>query len=192
MYNIFDVKNESCLEQEVDAIVNAANGYMIHGGGIARAILLKAGEELNKACQEYTLPISDGEVIVTPSFNIKNTKIIIHAVGPDFRESPEGIDKLYNAYYNSLIALKNNNYHSISFPLISAGIFSGNLSNPVKVSTIQCKKAYNNFIDNYPDYHIKVLLCCYTKEEFNIANQTIIDEFPLEELLYGDKVLEGY
>ena len=47
----------SCIDQEVDAIVNAANGYMMHGGGIARAILLKAGEELNKACQEYDLPI---------------------------------------------------------------------------------------------------------------------------------------
>ena len=65
----------SSIDQNVDAIVNAANKYMMHGGGVARAILLKAGEELNKACQKYDLPIKDGEVIVTPSFNIKNFKI---------------------------------------------------------------------------------------------------------------------
>lgn len=78
--------NGSCVGQEADAIVNAANGYMIHAGGVARTILLKSGPELNDACKKYNLPIKDGSVIVTPAFNIKNTKIIIHAVGPDFVE----------------------------------------------------------------------------------------------------------
>ena len=157
--------NDSCIEQEVDAIVNAANGYMAHGGGIARAILLKAGLELNEACRKYDLPIDDGEVIVTPAFNIKNAKIIIHAVGPDFGRTPEAFDKLFNAYYNSLIALKKNNYHSIAFPLISSGIFGGNLENPVRESAKQCLNAYKKFTSDYPDYEINVKLCAYSLDE---------------------------
>ena len=157
--------NDSCIEQEVDAIVNAANGYMAHGGGIARAILLKAGLELNEACRKYDLPISDGEVIVTPAFNIKNAKIIIHAVGPDFGRTPEAFDKLFNAYYNSLIALKKNNYHSIAFPLISSGIFGGNLENPVRESAKQCLAAYKKFTSDYPKYDIDVKLCAYSLDE---------------------------
>ncbi len=156
----------SCIDQEVDAIVNAANGYMMHGGGIARAILLKAGVELNKACQEYDLPIKDGKVIITPAFNIKNAKAIIHAVGPNFTITPKAIDKLFDAYYNSLLKLKENNYHSIAFPLISSGIFSGNIENPVALSTFQCIKAYDRFIKENNDYDINVLLCAFTDDEY--------------------------
>ena len=157
--------NDSCINQEVDAIVNAANGYMMHSAGIARAILTKAGQELNYACREYNLPINDGEVIVTPAFNIKNAKIIIHAVGPDFGRTPKAFEQLFNAYYNSLIALKDNNYHSIAFPLISSGIFGGRLDNPVGESTKQCIRAYNKFINDYKDYDIDVKLCAYSSNE---------------------------
>ena len=163
----------SCLEQEVDAIVNAANRYMIHGGGIARAILLKAGEKLNVACQKYDLPINVGEAITTPAFNIKNAKIIIHAVGPDFGKTPTAIDKLFEAYYNSLIELKKNNYHTISFPLISSGIFAGKLENPVSITTKECIKAYDKFINENPDYDINVLLCAFTSSEFFEAEKEI-------------------
>ncbi len=163
--------NGSCIEQEVDAIVNAANGYMAHGGGIARAILLKAGSELNEACRKYDLPIDDGEVIVTPAFNIKNAKMIIHAVGPDFGRTPEAFDKLFNAYYNSLVALKDNGYHSISFPLISSSIFGGRLENPVRESTKQCIAAYKKFTSDFPEYDIDVKLCAYSAKEAEEASK---------------------
>ena len=163
----FKIINDSCLNQNVDAIVNPANGYMIHSGGLARAILIEAGEELNNACQKYNLPIRDGSVITTPSFNLKNSKIIIHAVGPDFGKTPEAFGELCDAYYNSLIELKNNNYHSIAFPLISSGIFSGDLENPAAISTKYCIKAYNKFM--IEDYDVDVLLCAYTSDEFKSA-----------------------
>jgi len=142
---------------------------MMHGGGIARAILLKAGLELNNACHEYDLPIPDGEVIVTPSFNIRNAKIIIHAVGPNFGVTPNAFDKLFLAYYNSLKILMDNNYHSISFPLISSSIFAGNLDNPVRVSTKECIRAYNKFLEDYPFYDIEVILCAYSSNEYEEA-----------------------
>ena len=170
--NNIEVINESLLDQEVDAIVNPANSYMLHGGGVAAQIALKAGFELTKACREYNLPIKVGEVITTPSFNIKNTKIVIHAVGPNFNETDD-INLLFNAYYNSLIALKDNNYHTIAFPLISTGIFKGNLKNPLEVSTKELLKANNKFIKDYPNYKINIKLCIYNSNDYKEVNNII-------------------
>ncbi len=165
----FRIIKDSCVSQNVDAVVNAANGYMSHGGGVALAILMKAGPELDIACHKYKLPINDGEVLVTPAFNIKNAKIIIHSVGPNFGRTPRAFKELYNAYYNSLLELKNYGYHSIAFPLISSSIFGGNLENPVATSTEYCIKAYNNFINDYEDYDIDILLCAYSDKEYKEA-----------------------
>ena len=182
--NIFDVKHGSCADQNVDVIGNAANRQLMSGGGICGAIYQKAGyKELNEACKKYTTPLKDGDAVITPAFNILNAKYIIHAVGPDFGYTPKAFKELFDAYYNSLVVMKNNNLHSISFPLISAGIFGGNLDNPVAESTKQCKRAYNKFLDEYPDYQIKVLLCAFTQEEFDIANKIIEDEYPVSKIM---------
>ena len=58
-----------------------------------------------------------------------------------------------------------NGLHSISFPLISSGIFGGNLQNPVAESTKQCCRAYQKFIKDYPNYDVNVLLCAYSAKE---------------------------
>lgn len=159
--------NGSILEQEVDAIVNAANKYLLAGGGVCGAIFEKAGYvELSNACKNIETPLNDGDAVITPAFNISNSKYIIHAVGPNFSETPDAFDKLYYAYYNSLKVLKDNNLHSVSFPLISSGIYGGNLNNPVLESTKQFMKAYNTFIKENPNYDIDVMLCAYSLQEY--------------------------
>ena len=62
---------------------------------------------------------------------------IIHAVGPNFGVTPTAFEELFNVYYNSLLVLKENGYHSISFPLIRSSIFGGNLDNPVGTRLIR-------------------------------------------------------
>jgi O-acetyl-ADP-ribose deacetylase (regulator of RNase III) len=188
----FKIIKDSCVNQNVDAIVNAANGYMIHGGGVARAILVKAGPKLNDSCHKYKLPIRDGSVIVTPSFNIQNAKIIIHAVGPDFGRTNDAFGELCDAYYNSLVELKNNNYHTIAFPLISSGIFGGDLENPVAISTKYCIKAYNKFVINNYDYDIDVLLCAYNDEEYQkaIEQQEIMNKEIKKEQIHRFKSID--
>ncbi len=159
--------NGSILEQEVDAIVNAANKYLLAGGGVCGAIFEKAGYvELSNACKNIETPLNDGDAVITPAFNISNSKYIIHAVGPNFSETPDAFDKLYYAYYNSLKVLKDNNLHSVSFPLISSGIYGGNLNNPILESTKQFMKAYNTFIKENPNYDIDVMLCAYSLQEY--------------------------
>ena len=158
--------NASCAEQNVDAIVNAANRNLLSGGGICGVIYEKAGYvELNEACKKYRTPLEDGDALITSAKKIKNAKYIIHTVGPNFGYTPNAFDKLFKAYYNSLVVLMNNELHSISFPLISAGIFGGSLNNPPAESTKQCLKAYNKFIKEYKEYNIEVLLCAYSEKE---------------------------
>ena len=98
-----------------------------------------------------------------------NAKAIIHAVGPNFAVTPRAFEELFNAYYNSLKVLMENDYHSISFPLISSGIFGGSLDKPAAESAKQCVRAYKNFTADHPDYDIYVKLCAFTAEEMKEA-----------------------
>lgn len=124
--------NGSCADQKVDIVVNAANSDLWAGGGICGVIFNKAGiAELTTACSKYKTPLKDSSAVITPAFNMTNAKAIIHAVGPNFAVTPKAFKELFDAYYNSLKVMMDNDYHSISFPLISSGIFGGSLSNPV-------------------------------------------------------------
>lgn len=172
--------NASCADQVVDAVVNAANNGLWAGGGICGVIFKKAGlSALTAACKKYNTPIKDGSAVITPAFQMTNAKHVIHAVGPDFGRTPKAFKELFDAYYNSLYVLMDNGLHSISFPLISSGIFGGALSNPAAESTKQCCRAYLKFISDYPNYMIDVKLCAFSASEMQAAipvfNSMIID-----------------
>lgn len=162
--------NGSCADQNADIVVNAANSGLWAGGGICGVIFKKAGmTDLTDACSKYTTPLKDGSAVITPAFNMTNAKAIIHAVGPNFSVTPKAFKELFDAYYNSLKVMMDNGYHSISFPLISSGIFGGSLANPVAESTKQCLRAYKSFTSDYPDYDIDVKLCAYGQQEMQKA-----------------------
>ena len=170
--NNIELINASCADQTVDAVVNAANSGLWAGGGICGVIFSKAGmKELTGACSKYNTPLNDGSAVITPAFNMKNAKAIIHAVGPDFGRTPTAFKELFDAYYNSLKALMDNGYHSISFPLISSGIFGGALNNPAGESAKQCLRAYKKFIADYPDYGVDVKLCAFSASEMAKAQK---------------------
>jgi O-acetyl-ADP-ribose deacetylase (regulator of RNase III) len=163
--------NASCADQTVDAVVNAANNGLWAGSGICGVIFQKAGRAaLTAACSQYKTPLKDGSAVITPAFQMKNSRYIIHAVGPDFRRTPNAFKELFDAYYNSLCVLKENNLHSISFPLISAGIFGGRLNNPAEESVKQCCRAYLKFISDYPSYMIDVKICAFSASEMHAAS----------------------
>ena len=174
--------NDSCANQHVDVVVNAANDGLWEGGGICGVIFKKAGSiELAAACRKYKTPLRDGDAVITPAFNMKNAKAIIHAVGPDFRVKKYAYKELYYAYYNSLCTLMDNGYHSIAFPLISSGIFGGKLKDPAAESTEQCLRAYACFTKDYPEYEIDVKLCAYTDKEMRSA-QAVFNSLDLNDI----------
>lgn len=164
--------HSSCADIKVDAVVNAANRYLRAGGGICGVIFAKAGRiQLTAACEKYEVPLPDGSAVITPAFNMSNASHIIHAVGPDFNETPQAQDKLFDAYYNSLVVLVEKGLKSISFPLISSGIFGGLQKNPAAESTKQCICAYNKFIEDHPDVFVEVTLCAYSESEMESAQK---------------------
>ena len=169
----------SCADQSADAVVNAANRYLRAGGGICGVIFKKAGMvELVKACAKHKTPLLDGDAVITPAFRMQNARFIIHAVGPDFSRTPDAFDALFDAYYNSLRVLMENGLHSISFPLISSGIFGGMLPDPVGESAKQCCRAYLKFTKDHPDYSVDVKLCAYAPEEMESARVALEEYFP--------------
>ena len=164
--------NASCADQTVDAVVNAANDGLRAGGGICGVIFRKAGvAALTAACRKFRTPLKDGSAVITPAFQMKNARYIIHAVGPDFGKTPKAFRELFDAYYNSLYVLMDNGLHSISFPLISSGIFGGSLANPVAESTKQCCRAYLKFISDYPAYDVDVKVCAFSSQAMQEAKR---------------------
>lgn len=167
-----ELVNGSCADQKVDIVVNAANDGLWAGGGICGVIFKKAGlAQLTAACKKYKTPLKDGSAVITPAFDLTNAVSIIHAVGPDFSRTPKAFKELFDAYYNSLHVMMDNGFHSISFPLISSGIFGGSLSNPVAESTKQCCRAYLKFVTDYPSYDVDVRLCAFSAKEMQEAQK---------------------
>ncbi|MBO3800451.1 MAG: macro domain-containing protein [Candidatus Brockarchaeota archaeon] len=109
---------------EADAIVNAANSWLKHGGGVAGAIVREGGriiqEESDRIVRERG-PIKVGEAVYTSAGSLK-AKYVIHTVGPRMGEGDED-EKLRNATLNSLKLAEQLGLNSIVFPAISTGIF---------------------------------------------------------------------
>lgn len=111
-------------ELEADAIVNAANEYLKHGGGVAAAIVRKGGYVIQEESDRYVRehgPVPVGGVAVTGAGRLK-AKYVIHAVGPRYGD-PQGDEKLASAIRNSLLKADELGLESIAMPAISTGVF---------------------------------------------------------------------
>lgn len=117
---LLELVDGDITEMDTDAIVNAANSHLKHGGGVAGAIVRKGGMAIQRESDEIGYcPV--GEAVITGAGKLKAKKVI-HAVGPRMGEGNED-EKLKNATLNSLKVADQNQLESISFPAISAGIF---------------------------------------------------------------------
>src|SRR5262245_11599952 len=114
---------------EADAIVNAANEWMLGGGGVDGAIHIAAGPELLLACKAIAevqpgvrCPI--GEARITPAFRLPS-KFVIHTVGPRWRGGKVGEPDLLASCYRACLRLAvEHGIRSIAFPAISTGAFA--------------------------------------------------------------------
>jgi putative ATPase len=112
---------------KVDAIVNAANEYLKHGGGVAAAISRTGGSTIQResdALIEKLGPLSTGEAAITSGGKLP-ARFVIHAVGPVWSEHTPKVadDLLRRAVRNSLVLADEKKLRSVAFPAISTGIY---------------------------------------------------------------------
>jgi O-acetyl-ADP-ribose deacetylase (regulator of RNase III) len=111
----------------VDAIVNAANKYLAHGGGVALAIARKGGPLIQAESAELVAkrgPLETGDAVITGGGKLP-ARFVIHTVGPVWNEhSPADADRLLREAVQSSLALaEEQGLKSIAFPAISTGIY---------------------------------------------------------------------
>lgn len=157
-------------EMDTDAIVNAANSYLKHGGGVAGAIVRKGGQVIqDESDQIGYCPV--GQAVITEAGRLK-VKYVIHAVGPRMEEGNEE-EKLKNATLNTLRVAEQNQLKSISFPAISSGIFGFPVDRCAKImlsNTISYLKS---------DTALKrVVFCLYGKTNFDIFSKELELQLP--------------
>lgn len=110
-------------EQATEAIVNAANFGLDHGGGVAGAIVRKGGRSIQEESDRIG-KVAIGSAAVTGAGSLPS-KWVIHAVGPVWRgNTPERNDELLSsATIAALEIARAKGLHSIAFPAVSSGIF---------------------------------------------------------------------
>lgn len=107
-------------ERDADAIVNAANSHLQHGGGVAGAIVRKGGQIIQDESDRIGFT-SVGTAVLTGAGKLA-ARFVIHTVGPRMGEGDED-NKLKNAVLSTLRLASEKGLKSVSMPAISSGIF---------------------------------------------------------------------
>jgi O-acetyl-ADP-ribose deacetylase len=108
-------------QPDLEAIVNAANGALAPGGGVAGAIHRAAGPGLYEECRPFA-PIRPGEAVITGGHGLPN-RFVIHCLGPVFGQDEPSAALLGACYARALGLAEHHAVRSIGFPAISTGVF---------------------------------------------------------------------
>jgi O-acetyl-ADP-ribose deacetylase len=146
----FQIVHNDITKMNTDAIVNAANSALKMGGGVCGAIFLAAGQkELQSECSCIG-SCQVGHAVITNGYALA-AKYVIHAVGPVWKGGNNGEAKyLADSYRSSLELAKEKKLNSISFPLISSGIYGYPKEEALQIAiTVISKFLLNNDMDVY-------------------------------------------
>lgn len=122
------IKVGDITKENVDAIVNPANGTLMGGGGVDGAIHRAGGPAILEACKEirrdqFPDGLPTGEAVITTAGKMA-AKFVIHTVGPVYgRGGNDKAELLGACYRNSLALAIEKGLSSIAFPAISTGVY---------------------------------------------------------------------
>lgn len=128
-------------QENVDAIVNAANSSLMGGGGVDGAIHRAGGKQILAECRlivAKTGSLPTGGAVITSGGKLP-AKHVIHAVGPIFRGGNRGEPALLeSAYRESLARAQETGLKVVSFPSISTGIYGYPVvqAAPIAIATV--------------------------------------------------------
>lgn len=144
--------------RNVDAIVNAANSLLQHGGGVAGAIVRKGGQIIQEESDKIGfVPVGEAAITTGGALPAKN---VIHTVGPRMGEGDED-RKLTNAITNSLKLASEKGFKSVSIPAVSSGIFGYPKD---KCARVLINTSYR-FLKENPGTSLEIIeFCLFDKE----------------------------
>jgi O-acetyl-ADP-ribose deacetylase (regulator of RNase III) len=134
------IKVGDITKEKVDAIVNAANGTLMGGGGVDGAIHRAGGPAILEECKEirrtrYPYGLPTGQAVITTGGKLP-AKHVIHTVGPVYaRGGADKAELLAACYSNSLRLAVEHGLKSIAFPAISTGVYGYPMSEAAAVSS---------------------------------------------------------
>ncbi|KXS43899.1 MAG: Appr-1-p processing domain protein [Methanohalophilus sp. T328-1] len=157
-------------EQEVDAIVNAANNSLLGGGGVDGAIHKAAGPKLLDECRTLN-GCATGEAKITHGYNLP-AKWVIHTVGPVWHGGNNEEDRmLAKCYSNCLKLAAEEGIKTIAFPAISTGVYHFPIPRAAEI-------AINEVIDFLQETPVfdRILFVCFNDETFSNFNRLLNED----------------
>jgi len=113
------VRGDIAAQEDIEAVVNAANAQLVPGGGVAGALHRAAGHGLLEEARPLA-PIRPGEAVLTGAHDLPNG-YVIHALGPVYgRDRPSG-ELLARCYREALRRAEEQGVASVAFPALSTG-----------------------------------------------------------------------
>jgi len=155
---------------DTDAIVNAANERLAHGGGVAGVISRKGGPAIQRESDAWVRQhgrVVTGSAAITSGGNLK-ARHVIHAVGPVYDGTPRSAELLASAVRAVLQMADDHGLKSIALPAISTGIFGYPMEEAAQVML----RAAVEYLQGETGLE-RVVFCLYGQPTFEIFSREL-------------------
>lgn len=167
MRDKIEVIEGDITQQDVDAIVNAANNSLLGGGGVDGAIHRAAGPQLLEECRTIG-GCETGDVKLTRGYDLP-ARWVIHTVGPVWEGGKHKEDELLaRCYRNSLALAEKQGIRTIAFPSISTGAYGFPLERAARIAVYEIFTMLRQ-----TDAIDKVLIVCYNNETYRAYSEAL-------------------
>lgn len=148
-------------QQQVDAIVNAANTSLLGGGGVDGAIHQAAGPGLLDECRQLK-GCKTGDAKITRGYNL-SADWVIHTVGPVWQDGRHNEDELLASCYRRCLELAEQyEIRTIAFPAISTGVYRFPLQRAARIAVSEVK----TFLEGRQSVEL-VNFVCFNRQSYN-------------------------